>query len=166
MGIDSQQRGGFLKRDVEVFSSCCNLKTPVDFLTINCELNLQRHMKEKHPLGHLLDLFDGNFGKLTFVVPGVGDFEFRMMGMVDILVEETVVGLTGFLFDYGPQVLGDDITMAMAFEVGLDDIPVNVRSQLRAKHVENPNMSMGSEYSRLTMAVVSFFRSTMRLRSL
>ena len=61
-----------------------------------------------------------------------------MVGVVDILVEETIVRLSGKLLYDGPQVVGYHITVPMTLKIGFYDFAEKVGAQARSKHVQHP----------------------------
>ena len=55
------------------------------------EANGRGQIKKQNIFTQLLDLADGEFGQLRALIPTVGDIEFRVVGMINPLIEELIV---------------------------------------------------------------------------
>ena len=95
-------------------------------------------MKEQDSVAELLRLLHTDFGELGFFIPSVGDLQFGMVCVEDVLVKKAVERSAGMFLDDRAQILGDDVAVAVSLEVGLDAFAEQVRPELRAKHVQNP----------------------------
>ena len=98
----------------------------------------KREVEEQNIVAQRLSLLDGDLRQFGDFIPTVGDFEFRMMRVVEPLFEELVVGTPGKLLDHRAEIFGHDVVELMAFQVRLDAAAIKVFAELRAEHVEHP----------------------------
>ena len=87
---------------------------------------------------HSLGLFDGNFRKTITGQPTIADFQIWTACMIHPLVEEAIKGSSRQTFKAFPKVIGNDTLQFIAGNVITNALPVEIRTQLRAKHVQNP----------------------------
>ena len=94
------------------------------------EANGRGQIKKQNIFAQLLDLADGELGQLRALIPTVGDIKFRVVGMIDPLIEELIVRAAREFFNNGSKILGNNAAVSVAFEVGLDTAPIQLLAKL------------------------------------
>ena len=61
-----------------------------------------------------------------------------MVGVVDVLVEETIVRLSGKLLYDGPQIVGYHVSVPMTLKICFYDLAEKVGAQARSEHMQHP----------------------------
>ena len=138
VGVDADDLRRLGQGEVVVLGQLGDRQGVVDRLAVGLETYRQRHVKKQDVVVDLLRLLHADLGQLGFLVPRVGDLQFRMVRVENVLVKKAVERPAGMFLDDRAQILGDDVAVAMPLEVGLDAFAKQVWPKLRAEHVQDP----------------------------
>ena len=99
---------------------------------------------------------DGDLREPGLFLPIVVHLQFRVVRVIDPLVEELVMRASRKLLDDGAQILGHHIAVSVSLQVRPDATPVKFLAQLRAEHVQHPAaLRIGEVTEHFTGRIVS-----------
>lgn len=146
VGVDADDLRLLGQGEVVVLGELSDWQGVVERLAVDLEPHRQWHVKEQDVVADLLCLLHADLGELGFLIPRVGDLQFGMVCVENVLIKKTVERPAGMFLDNRAQILGDDVSVAMPLEVGLDAFAEQIRPKLRAEHVQNPTaLGVGEE---------------------
>ena len=141
--------------EIKIFFFGGNVERAIGCAECAFEADHSRQIEEQNIFAKFLNLADGKFGELRSFLPTVADLQFGMMGMIDPLIEKSIVGAARQFFNNGAQVFGGDTGVGVTFKIGFDAAAIEIYAELGTESVQHPTaFRIGEEVEHIIRRIV------------